>query len=541
MFKRGKIYPTSEDSIARMFSRCNECNSQMFGVIKKFPVDKSDVEIFFKLNKTNKCTRPHFNKRPLSGAKRHIVGNDLLASNIVPSEYRRRRAAKEMEFGQSEPTSLPKLRTLRVVKHEEQRRRRVNDDVVTAICIMKVDPNTNGCIRDIGIDPFFVHFWSNNQIHVYNWYCRGEYLTLKLDATESVVSTVLKPSGSKTGHIFLYEGTIRFTTMTKENQFSVCNMLSESHNAVAIYNWLAQWLRCGALKPREVVTDVSLTLMYASVLAFTDCKTLIQQYLQICYEGLFLTHKFEGTCYIRNDVAHIIKNVSSWTCFKKQHRLTKQFYLKGMGQLIQCQDIEDAENIFRAMFFVAHSDTEGTSVVTGKPNTCENLKYWLIQRAGTGTIEGQNNLPDHVVEDYSAENSEHAHKDYENLSQSPFENWVENIAGHCLSVVNTNEEQGSQGNQQCMPSFAKELIKFCKTLPLWSAIMTKFFTLSPKIGSSASVESSFNHIKHRIFEKLPVRADEFVHTLMSNFGATSIIKNQMSQVTAFKVVILTLN
>lgn len=167
-----------------------------------------------------------------------------------------------------------------------------------------------------------------------------------------MVRKIKKITGESSRHIFLYECTV--SDKCTNTQYAVCNMLTEDQNAIAIYNWIANWLRDGAQIPNEVVTDMSLALMYACVLAFSKFKSL-NDYINHCFDAIFLKNTFVEKCYLRYDVAHIMKVISGWTSLKSQHRLTKQFYLKAMGQLIQCTVLTDMENILKSLFTVAYS------------------------------------------------------------------------------------------------------------------------------------------------------------------------------------------
>lgn len=114
-------------------------------------------------------------------------------------------------------------------------------------------------------------------------------------------------------------------------------------------------------------------------MAYTNFKFL-KCYLNHCYASLIFNENFTEKCFIRTDVAHFIKLVTAWPCFKNQHRLTRQFYLRAIGQMIQSTDIGDLEQLFRAVFIVAYSDTEGNNLQTGTPTTCEKEKEWLKRR-----------------------------------------------------------------------------------------------------------------------------------------------------------------
>lgn len=309
-------------------------------------------------------------------------------------------------------------------------------------------------------------------------------------------------------------------------QYSVCNFLSESQNAVSIYSWLAHWIRAGAVIPQEVVTDMFLALMYAVTLAFTNSKSL-EQYIHNCFKAIIEHEPFNEKCFIRLDVAHFVKLVSQWPSLKKQHRLTKQFYLRSIGQLIQSTTIEDIENIIKAICTVALSDTEGNSKLTGNPTACEIWKNWLKQRLASGSIEV-------LSEQNPVDDTQDKTNDFckVNNKLSYFYNWVL-IAEDCKRFVNTDVEEGDRGNQQCLPALIQDLIKISQYLPLWTGVMTQYFPSANVIGSSATVESNINDVKNRIFGnvKLPLRIDDFLKNfILSADGANKLAESEMNQV-----------
>lgn len=92
--------------------------------------------------------------------------------------------------------------------------------------------------------------------------------------------------------------------------------MSESHNTNDIQFWLAEWIRLGASRPREVVCDFSRALLNA--------YSLFAGHLTIESSSDAYKDNKLPTCYIRIDVAHFIKKYSN---FLKTARLRiKQFY-----------------------------------------------------------------------------------------------------------------------------------------------------------------------------------------------------------------------
>lgn len=137
--------------------------------------------------------------------------------------------------------------------------------------------------------------------------------TVKIKSCQNYALMLLEVkriTGEKSQHIFLYDCVIRNKDLKIENQYSVSNMLSEAQNGLAIYSWLAHWIKSGAMTPNEVVTDMSLALLYAAVMAYTNFKSL-KGYLNHCYASLFFNENFTKKCFIRTDVAHFIKLVTA--------------------------------------------------------------------------------------------------------------------------------------------------------------------------------------------------------------------------------------
>lgn len=181
----------------------------------------------------------------------------------------------------------------------------------------------------------------------------------------SIVKKLCKADRSISKHLFLYQCVIN----CKNGQFSVCQMISESHNANSIHFWLAEWLRSGASAPKEVICDSSRALLIAIIRAFTG-------YLNIDdYADAFRNSNLPK-CYVRIDVAHFIKQYSK-TC-KTLNKRIKTFYLGAIGQLILCRSITQVKEIIRSIFTVALSETDG-NLQNGYPTHCDLERIKLIK------------------------------------------------------------------------------------------------------------------------------------------------------------------
>jgi len=146
-----------------------------------------------------------------------------------------------MEEGDPEPPHLYSSDVLRKTKLEVAKAEYIDSDVFRALVILKCS-SLNNVIHNVGLHPIFVHYWTNHQLHIYQKYAIESNACVFVDATGSIVKKICHADGSMSKHVFLYQCVIN----CKNGQFSVCQMLSESHNANSIHFWLAEWLRSGA-------------------------------------------------------------------------------------------------------------------------------------------------------------------------------------------------------------------------------------------------------------------------------------------------------
>jgi len=184
---------------------------------------------------------------------------------------------------------------LRVAKHEITQKNYIDKDPLKALHLMKLGSLEN-IIHTIGLNPFFVHYWTNHQLHVYRTYTLDETSCVYIDATGSIIRKIKRPDKSKTKHIFFYNCVANSKT---SGLFPVCQMLSESHHTNAIQYWLMEWIRSGAPCPREVVCDANRALLTAAVRCFTGYLT-VEEYSDACKENNL------PVCYIRMWMWHIL-------------------------------------------------------------------------------------------------------------------------------------------------------------------------------------------------------------------------------------------
>lgn len=126
--------------------------------------------------------------------------------------------------------------------------------------------NHAGSIYCIRYDPFFIHYWTSEQMTIYLEY----HDILYIDATGSLVKKLKLPNGELLPYIYLYQA----VTNTSKYKMPVFQMLSAVQNVNAIQYWLNEFLRVGSIRKagfpisRSVVCDFDMALLNALAKAF---------------------------------------------------------------------------------------------------------------------------------------------------------------------------------------------------------------------------------------------------------------------------------
>jgi len=265
IYKRGKVFrSTCSKHFITFQANCKDkCGAKLSGWSDHEPAEGEPLIIKILTNDTRGMERQHVTKRPLKGNKRLSVGSDLakdLACNW------RRNNVTDMEYGRISPPNLYNLHTLRKAK-QEYRDKKLGIKYkcpVESLVEFKHNSRHSGSIHSIGMDPFFVHYWTNHQISIYKDLSIN-YNKLSIDATGSLVKKQKRTSLELlSANIFLYEGIIS----TTYGSIPVTKMISEKHDTLSIFNWLASWMAAGLRPPNEVVCDYSRALLAAISRAF---------------------------------------------------------------------------------------------------------------------------------------------------------------------------------------------------------------------------------------------------------------------------------
>lgn len=125
---------------------------------------------------------------------------------------------------------------------------------------------------------------------------------------------------------------------------------------------MKRWLKCGVEAPKVVICDQPLAVLVQS---FTEYQTL-EKYLGVCFKLIVLKQDIDlPNCYLRNDVNHFIHLVSQWKEVKNSiFNHTKELIIRGMGLLVLCESIDEADKILEAIYIIILSKFDGEVLQT---------------------------------------------------------------------------------------------------------------------------------------------------------------------------------
>lgn len=477
---------------------CRICDSSLRA--SSFYNSEDKENIYFKCFLSSlECIINNKNKRQLRGIKRLEVGDEL-AQGKLAINWRRENARKLINFGDPEPCNLYTLDVLRKCRQEAMMRKMdyfpPSKCPINSLLVLKYTLPYSSIIKNLGLDKFFMHYWTKDQIVIYENYCKEKSITtVSIDATGSLVKKIDRPYDNVSGHIFLYTGVIHLGRQS--GQIPIMQMLSEAHDSNSISYWLKCWINSGIPLPKIIICDHSLALMNAVTTAFANCT--LKSYISQCIKNLQDHNSSIPNFQLRIDYAHVVKLITRWKSFQNKPRLFKDFYVRSMVILIKEDNFVNAMKIIEALFIVCNSEYSGE--VGGKKieTPCKISKNFL-----KALISGLETII--IEEDMS--NSDSVEYNTNKFDLDYTSSWIENVKSKVLEKCNfvTDTE-----NYHYCSDFSKDLERFLKTYPLWSSIMTRKFGYGKQTESSAIVESYFNELKTREMNdlNLPIRVDKF--------------------------------
>lgn len=358
----------------------------------------------------------------------------------------------------------------------------------------------SGSIHSIGIDPFLVHYWSNHQVVIYKDLTK-EYCSISVDATGSLIKTIKRTSlNLLSAHIFLYEAVLH----TSYGQIPITQMLSEKQDTQTIQNWLTQWLLCGIKVPNEVVCDFSTALIGALTRAFNNSS--MRDYTASCFDILVGKNEILPQCYIRIDVAHMIKIFCRIPYFKGiQNKKLKTFYVSCLRLLLTSSNLNEFTEILTALLTVAKSETDGWVKDTIE-TPAEFSRLLLLEKIKNITVADYKDNFDIICDNNLKENDD---QEVTEETSNAIDEYLRQIE---MDAAKNSKIQGNRISAFFLPGLPSVILRLSRYFPLWTGVMISKFNSPYCIATSAPVESDFAELKKRIlkFDLQPMTADRFI-------------------------------
>lgn len=333
----------------------------------------------YKLNNVNEKKHSNIMKRPLSGIDRNNVSKRLCDGKMAVN-WRREHVSEN-----SNNRKLYSLDVLRKSRQEYKDKTQFKEissekNVLVSLLCMKYEEKYCSSIHKIGLDPFYIFYWTPSQTIIFNDYIRKQnYSKLYIDATGTLCKKIERPNNNISGNIFLYQGVIH--TGSQSGQIPITQMLSECHNINQINYWLSDWMRYAKL-PNIIICDHSLALLGGisrSIAGEVNLKTYMDKSFSI------VSMKSNSTLktFIRVDYAHVMKFVSNWSCFKGTNIDVKKFYLKLISRVVMCTTLKNAEIVIKNVLITSNSLYEGYND-DNSPSESEKSKILLKKKKNCG-------------------------------------------------------------------------------------------------------------------------------------------------------------
>lgn len=144
---------------------------------------------------------------------------------------------------------------------------------------------------------------------------------------------------------------------------SIFTMLTEIHNANFIAFWIKEFLRLGGSIPNEFCVDMSKALVNASVSALTSFSSLTD-YINTLFGFHLHTQHLAPSCFIRIDIAHLLKNVATSKHFANSKAKVRETYTRCVGLILKETEFQEIRDIIFSVLIMAYSSTEGVYIKT---------------------------------------------------------------------------------------------------------------------------------------------------------------------------------
>lgn len=400
-FKNAKINRNPGEIFLSIKGSCHECGALIHIYCTEVPDAHDPV---FHISTHDSRGIAHTKKRWVRGQKRIRIAKEL--KGVSTYAWRRDEANKKMDFGDVVPSSIPSEDVLRKAKQEGQDKElglyKVTQVYESILELKHNRPEFSGCIHEIGLDKYWIMYWTPTQLFLYKKFWKeDETGSISIDATGSIVRQIPAADGSKRV-VFLYQAVCGY----RGKILPLFQMISEKHDTNMLNYRMQEWIRSGAPIPKQVVVDYPLALLNAACAAFNNVT--LKMYINACitYDESETMQLHRPLCVLRIDIAHLIKMVARWKCWRHQGKEKKDFYLRCVGLLTECADICEFQSISTDVATVAFSKYENISdpesrCFAAQIRLMKRVKSFNLPEGPTSSDDELDNNDDSVFEFHS--------------------------------------------------------------------------------------------------------------------------------------------
>lgn len=189
-FKNAKINRNPGEIFLSIKGRCSECESQIHIYCLEEPIESAPT---LHVSTFDSREVAHVKKRQVRGNRRVRIGKELQGKSTYA--WRRDEANRIMSFGGVIPANLPSEDVLRKTKQEAQDKELGLFKVKSALASvwdMKYSAEFKGSIYEIGLDKFYLMYWTATQLYLYKKYQQeDDDGSLSIDATGAMIKQIL--------------------------------------------------------------------------------------------------------------------------------------------------------------------------------------------------------------------------------------------------------------------------------------------------------------------------------------------------------------
>lgn len=181
---------------------------------------------------------------------RKEIASHLLDTKQDATTWRENEANHLIDNGDPIPPILYDTTVLRKAKQEELDRRLElkHSDPILNVNLAKYE-SLAGIVRNIGLDPFFCMYWTEEQKLLYKTTMhQNSNSVLAIDATGSFAKKLKLINNEKSPHIYLYQCVLA----TETTSTPVFQMVSTKQDAATITYFFLSILADGAPLPRRI-------------------------------------------------------------------------------------------------------------------------------------------------------------------------------------------------------------------------------------------------------------------------------------------------